>query len=393
MQIYIEIILILLVIFAAEPVLLFTIEIIFAFRSQARVSVDFKQKTNVAILMPAHNEEAVIGKTIACLQKQLAPEQRLIVVADNCTDNTVEIARATKAEVIVRNDTTNRGKGFALEFGVGYLEKSPPDILIMIDADCTFEDGAIELLVQKVAETNRPVQALYLFDPDENSSTGQYLSVLAIIIKNHVRPLGLKNMGVACQLTGSGMAFPWQVIDSLELGSSNIVEDMKMGIDLVKAGYSPLFCPEARVSSKLPSSKSHQTVQRTRWMHGHLQMIISEGFSFLLTSLKKRQWKEFVFALDLIIPPLSLVVFFMLVGLCLTGIAYLFGIGKIAFMFMLGIFFLFVLSLLSAWWRFGKDIVPARILIGVPGYVLSKASIYRAFIRNREKEWIRTERD
>jgi len=284
MQIYIEIILVLLVIIAAEPVLLITTEIIFAFRSQRMTATVFNEKPDVAILMPAHNEEAVIGDTIASLKKQMAPDQRLIVVADNCTDNTIDIARESGAEVIIRNDAINRGKGFALEFGIGYLKASPPGILIMIDADCTFEGGAIELLVQKVAETGRPVQALYLFNPGENSSTGQYLSALAIIIKNHVRPLGLKNMGVACQLTGSGMAFPWQVIDNLELGSSNIVEDMKMGIDLVKAGHSPLYCPEARVNSKLPSSQSHQVVQRTRWMHGHLQMIVSEGFSFLLTS-------------------------------------------------------------------------------------------------------------
>lgn len=393
MQILIELILILLVIIVAEPVLLFTIEVIFAFRQQPTVLPVFEATPKVAILMPAHNEEAVIGHSISSLQQQMKPDYRLIVIADNCSDKTVEIVRAAGAEVIARNDAEHKGKGFALEFGIRHLEKDPPDIVIMIDADCSFEEGAIHSLVQNVTETNRPVQALYLFNPDENSSIGQYISALAVIIKNHVRALGLRNMGVPCQLTGSGMAFPWAIIKSLKLGSDNIVEDMKMGIDLVKERHYPLFCPKARVNSKLPSSKSNQAVQRTRWEHGHLQTIVSDGLDLLLASLKKRRWKEVVFALDLIVPPLSMVVFFIVAGLALTAIAFSFGAGILPFVLMVGITILFILALFLAWWRFGKNMIPAKILIGVPGYVLSKASIYLAFIRNREKEWIRTERD
>lgn len=393
MQFFIELILILVVIIVAEPVLLFSIEVIFAFRRQPSGTIVRKDNPEVVILMPAHNEEVVIGDIISSLQKQMMPAQRLIIVADNCTDKTAKIARATGAEVIIRTDAINKGKGFALEFGVQYLEKNPPDILIMIDADCFFEDGALQLLAQKAAQTSRPVQALYLFTPDENSSIGQYISALAVIVKNHVRPLGLRNMGVPCQLTGSGMAFPWTIIKSLELGSGNIVEDMKMGIDLVKAQHDPLFFPQARVTSSFPASKSHQTIQRTRWMHGHLQMIISEGFSLLWMGLTKRQWKMTVFALDLIIPPLSMVVYLVFFGLTITGISVFLGVGKLPFILMLGVSTIFGLSLFLAWWRFGKNIIPAKALIGLPGYILSRASIYLAFVRNREKEWIRTKRD
>src|SRR5215831_6708425 len=89
-----------------------------------------------AVLIPAHNEGAGILPTIRDVQAQLGPHDRILVVADNCTDDTAAIVQGAGVEVIVRADPARRGKGYALEFGVRHLSLNPPDVVVIMDADC-----------------------------------------------------------------------------------------------------------------------------------------------------------------------------------------------------------------------------------------------------------------
>ena len=84
--------------------------------------------------------------TLADIKAQLRAGDRLLVVADNCTDDTAAVAAAAGAEVIARNDPEKIGKGYALEWGLQHLSADPPDIVIVIDADCRLSDNAIENL-------------------------------------------------------------------------------------------------------------------------------------------------------------------------------------------------------------------------------------------------------
>ncbi len=83
------------------------------------------ERGSVAILMPAHNESRLIAETIRSVAPQLRSGDRLIVVADNCSDNTAAIAAAEGAEVVVRTDSLRRGKGYALDRGVRHLDPIP----------------------------------------------------------------------------------------------------------------------------------------------------------------------------------------------------------------------------------------------------------------------------
>lgn len=374
------------------PVLLLSLEIACALIRYKPRPLSLKGHPTVAILMPAHNEATIIAETLTALQPQLRPEHRLIVIADNCSDNTADIARTAGAEVIVRDDPGNRGKGFALDFGIRHLDAEPPDVVMIVDADCELEDGTLDRLAQTAMETDKPVQALYLIRPHENAGVGQQVSAFAVVLKNHVRLLGLKRLGLPCHLVGTGMAFPWKAICSVELGSGNIVEDMKLGIDLVKAGHGPLFCPEALVNSRFPESISSQQEQRTRWEHGHLQTILSESLGLVWASLRQRRWRGLAFALDLAIPPLSLVCLLILAGLMTTAAARLFGAGAGPFYLMIAVCGLLTLSLFMAWWRFGREVLPAKSLLAVPAYVLPKIFLYLRFVRKRQKDWVRTDR-
>ncbi len=85
----------------------------------------------------------MIEPTLESIQAQLTDADRLIVVADNCTDMTAEVAWRASAEVIQRNDPDHRGKGYALSFGIEHLRDDPRDVVIIVDADCLLGADAL----------------------------------------------------------------------------------------------------------------------------------------------------------------------------------------------------------------------------------------------------------
>src|SRR5439155_424035 len=115
----------------------------------------------VVILVPAHNESAGIRPTLNDIVAQMQGNDRLLVVADNCTDDTAEIAAAAGAEVAIRRDLEKIGKGYALDFGLRHLGDAGSEVIIVIDADCRLDADAIDRLAGSCTLTGRPVQALY----------------------------------------------------------------------------------------------------------------------------------------------------------------------------------------------------------------------------------------
>src|SRR5262249_25581012 len=111
-----------------------------------------------AVLVPAHNEGRGLLCTVADINAQLRPGDRLVVVADNCTDDTAQIAAAAGSEVTIRNDRGRTGKGYALDWGLRHLGADPPDVVVVIDADCRLASGTIDRLVATCVTTGRPAQ-------------------------------------------------------------------------------------------------------------------------------------------------------------------------------------------------------------------------------------------
>jgi cellulose synthase/poly-beta-1,6-N-acetylglucosamine synthase-like glycosyltransferase len=346
-----------------------------------------------AVVVPAHNEEVGIAKTLKALAPQLHTADRLIVVADNCTDQTAEMARACGATVVERNDPQHRGKGFALDFGVRSLEKTPPKIVVIVDADCLVHDGTLERLVWKAAMTGRPVQAAYVLAQPPGATPRQQLSAFAFQYKNVVRPLGLDRLGLPCLLTGTGMAFPWPALRDAHLASGNIVEDMKLGVDLALAGHPAKLCPLARVSGELPSGQDAAVTQRTRWEHGHLQTLLTQVPRLLTAGL--RQWRPSLLglALELSVPPLSLL--FLLWAFASAAALGWWALGgsPLPAVCLAGGGLAVLLSILAAWVKFGRESLPLTSLLAAPWYVLWKVPIYVAFLFRRQLEWVRTKRN
>src|SRR5437868_5383078 len=138
---------------------------------------------SAVIVVPAHDEAAIIGSRLTALKEAATGRARILVVADNCTDSTAEIARSLSVEVIERFDPARRGKGFALDFARSHLAANPPDVVLIIDADCSTDAQSIGLLVACCASSARPCQAVYLQAPSLEGPPTVQISTFAFFVR------------------------------------------------------------------------------------------------------------------------------------------------------------------------------------------------------------------
>ncbi|MEO1388035.1 MAG: glycosyltransferase family 2 protein [Cyanobacteria bacterium J06634_6] len=361
-------------------------------RSQTNTET-FQKDISIAVLVPAHNEAQGIAPVLDGILGQLRAQDQLIVVADNCTDETAAIARAMGATVLERHNLHERGKGYALDFGLKALSENPPDAVVIMDADCQVQSGSLPQLAAWAVHTGAPTQAVYLFETPDSPTSKALISAFAIKVKNWVRPLGLSQLGLPSLLFGTGMAFPWHVLSSVNLASSHIVEDMKLSLDLAIAGYPALLSRFVVVTGKLPQAASAATSQRTRWEHGHLQVIKKYAPRLLWESIKQRRIGLLALSLELIVPPLSLLVLLWVVAfisVSIIGLIKAFWLPPLILGTAGG---LLVYAIATAWFNFARNDLPLSRLLTAVGYVLWKIPLYFKFLVSPQSAWVRTERD
>lgn len=374
--------------FLVLPTSLLLVQVLASFLPPRGESGPRAPRPRLAVLVPAHDEEAGIGGTLASLIPELAEGDRVLVVADNCADDTAERAREGGAEVVIRVDPERRGKGFALDFGLRHLAAAPPEVVICIDADCRVEPGTLERLAILCVESGRPAQSANLMRFARRPGPRSRLAEFAWLFHCWVRPLGFLRLGLSCPLMGTGMAFPWKLSERLDFASSHLTEDMKLGVDLALAGFPARFCPEAQVTSHFPEVRSAIQSQRTRWEHGHLSLILRETPRLLLASVRRRDLRLLAFTLDFAVPPLALLTA-VLSGVALLSLSTVAATpGRIAAAALAVLFTAIVL----AWARWGRAVVSLVDLLRAPIYVLAKLPLYARYLIRRQSSWIRTER-
>lgn len=352
-----------------------------------------QQPPKTAVLIPAHNEELVIGEMLTALRDRLRGNERILLVADNCTDRTAAIARSRGVEVLERHDAQLRGKGFALAHGIKHLEQNPPEVLVILDADCEISEDAVARLASEAQLAGRPVQGLYLCYAPSFDEPKTALSALAFQFKNQIRPLGMNALGGPSYLTGSGMAIPWKLVQAVPWATGNVVEDMQLGLDYAVAGYCPLYYDGAQIRSPLPTDASAANKQRTRWEHGQLSTLLSQCPRLVISAVRDVRFSLLLLALDLAIPPLALLTMLWGVGFATTLIAAIFTgiVWPLELTFGLGV--VLTTTILAGWACFSSREIPFRTLLAIPGYVASKFAIYRRFLGKPQQEWVRTERE
>lgn len=389
-----EILLLLSITILAIPVSIFAIQILAALAyTNKPPELSGDKLPNLTILMPAHNESLVITETIKTLIPVLDSPHQILVIADNCNDETANIARELGTTVIERQHATLRGKGYALDFGLQYLKASPPEVVIVIDADCKADAQAIAQLTRACVKHQRPIQALYLMQPQSNPSLKERIAAFAWLVKNYVRPLGFNVLGLPCQLMGTGMAFLWKDITAIHIASGHIAEDMKMGVDLARINKAPIFLPEALVTSTFPRDKNATKTQRARWEHGHLSVIVSDAPTLFIEAIVTKNLQMLGLALDLIVPPLAVLTLMCCFIFIISFILYQLTLLPLSLTCVSFVIFLLTVTVLIAWAFFGRHIISLKQLCYAPIYALVKIPLYIKFFVSRQVEWVRSKRD
>jgi cellulose synthase/poly-beta-1,6-N-acetylglucosamine synthase-like glycosyltransferase len=193
---------------------------------------------------------------------------------------------------------------------------------------------------------------------------------------------------------GTGMAFPWRVIKLANLASGEIVEDLKLGLELTQAGEAPLFCPSASVVSHFPSSPEGRDSQRRRWEQGHLGMIARAAPRIIFYGITRRDFALLALALDLAVPPLSLLVLIECGLLLVTAIGVSFGDSKFSLYVVGSSIVALSIAVSVGWVKFGRTVLPASEILTVPLLVLKKLGLYCgiAFGHRSPPGWVRTDR-
>jgi cellulose synthase/poly-beta-1,6-N-acetylglucosamine synthase-like glycosyltransferase len=346
---------------------------------------------DAVIVVPAHNEEAIIGEGLLALKAAAGDRARILVIADNCIDGTADVARSLGVEVAERIDAQRRGKGFALDFARTRLNQNPPEVVIVLDADCAMDADSIDKLVAWCAATGRPCQAVDLQRPATHASPTVQLSTFAFYIKNVVRQRALQRITGHAHLLGTGMALPWPMFERVTLATDNIVEDLLMGVELAQAGHPPLFVESASVWSNSETEKS-TFAQRRRWEGGFLQNAVKSAPEAFRRNIKAGDLQGLWAAINLAIPPIALLVLLDLVALVLAGfLLWLTGADEWPLGLLAAPMFLALVALTLAWWTGGRRFVTLRAVAQIPLYLMWKLPLYLGLARRgAPKEWLRT---
>lgn len=371
----------------------FIIQLLLGLKSEALTNENTEERGRCAILVPAHNEQAGIEKTIASAKAQMQEGDIILVVADNCSDDTATVSRSAGALCIERQNKEFVGKGHALQYGIDHIKSLDEqfDTVVVMDADCLFAENSLDRLLHASIKQDCVAQALYLMKSPNKDNIKLNISEFTWLIKNWVRPLGQKKLGISCHLQGSGMAFPMRVLNNYSLASSSIVEDLELGLNIVKGGDKIAFVENAVVNSYFPENEEGLDIQRKRWEHGHLSVVANMPKT-MFNALLKLNFKLFFQALDAAIPPTIMWIAVLVLTWVTTFVFGIFYGFQWTLMYTL-ILWLLATSLFLCWYFYATAILSVSQLKGLVPFILGKFSVYRSFVSNREKTWVRTKRD
>lgn len=347
----------------------------------------------LAVVIPAHNEEAMIACTIASLLaagcvRADRPEAaaRIFVVAHNCTDRTAEVAARAGAVVVVLDQF--RGKGAALRRGFQAAAQAGAEAFVVVDADSTVEANLLSALGGALAAGAEAAQCRYeLAMPAARTPlASERLRMLAFRGMNVLRARGRAALGLSAGLFGNGFALTARLLESVPYDVDSICEDLEYNARLVAAGRRVVWVEETAVYAQPSAAGKAQTAQEARWEGGRLR-VAWQSTPALLHRLVQGHAEALATLAELWSLPLSrgliLLPFLLLSPLRAAHLYALFGL-------LLSLFYV----LASA--RLGSE--PARdlaALTAAPLHLLKKIMRTPAALRQaqRHAEWTRTSRE
>jgi cellulose synthase/poly-beta-1,6-N-acetylglucosamine synthase-like glycosyltransferase len=338
----------------------------------------------VVVLVPAHDESIAMLRTLHSLRHDIGgcTRTRLLVVADNCSDDTAAVARAAGVDVLERHDPQRRGKGYALRYAFDRLPDA--DWFIVVDADTDVVPGFISAMRAAMVPDADALQARYRVR-DALCSTRHTLADVALAAWNVVRPRGRAALGLSAGLLGNGFALSRRTLQAVPWAAASIVEDVEYHHALVRAGLRVRWVDGAEVQGDMPTSATSAAQQRARWEGGRLRLAI-DRLPALLRELAAGRWRLLEPVADLLLLPLSWhVVLLAAAALLGTGASSALGIAGLT------VVALHVAVALHVGQTRREHL---RALATVPGYLVWKLGLAAATWRSshRHAAWVRSQR-
>lgn len=340
-----------------------------------------ESNAHILILIPAHNEAATLPRTLPPIIEQAAQDGRctVVLIADNCSDNTAEIAQQLGAITLCRNDDTARGKGHAL----AHAFHSFPDFpwYLIVDADSRLDDQFLSCLRQKLSEQPDAVQTRYEPDCAVDDPLAN-LKQWALHAFNVNRQRGRAHLGESVSLLGNGFAISADTLAKVPYQAGSNVEDFEYQLRLQAANLKIRWLEEVAVHGEMPYGQSEST-QRVRWEGGRIAMLRQFGgyFSLQLFHNHRMAWPALQ---ELLLLPLSF--HSLLLGLACLGGNFSTVLGILGFLILIAHATQALLEL--------KPSQRRGALIGLPRYMLWKLTQLPAILRGSAKNspWLRSER-
>jgi cellulose synthase/poly-beta-1,6-N-acetylglucosamine synthase-like glycosyltransferase len=340
----------------------------------------------IAVLIPAHNEQAGISGVIGSLHECELPyaEVDIIVIADNCADATAEHARRAGARVLVRHNLEQRGKGYALDFAFTELVDENYDAYLIVDADTRVSNNFLVAMYSAFVSGAEAVQCGYrVSNPGDSVRTR--LMDLALCGFNLLRPRGRSRLGLSCGIYGNGFGLTRETIARVPYTATSVVEDLEYHMKLVGSGICVAFIGEAMVLGEMPAQGNAVKTQRARWEGGRI-LALKEEAPRLLNDILRGRLRLLEPLLDLLLLPLT----FHITLLCVTLLAS----NIWTRIYCIAAFAIVALHLVVASFISGRGLHVLRDLAIAPLYMAWKIFLVPAlFLQARKNsEWVRTAR-
>ena len=227
-------------------------------------------------IIPAHNEEAVVGNLIESLKNQTYNKDLydIYVIADNCTDNTAKIAKEAGAIVYERFDETKKTKGYALNWFLQQkiAEDAPYDAFFVFDADNIVDKNFIKNMNKKLCQGEDVVQGYRdIKNPSDNWITAGY--AIFYWQMHRFYHLARYNLGLSPLLNGTGFMVKFDVIKPQGWDTETLTEDIEFSLKRIIKGKKLGWATDAIVYDEQPTGFRQSWSQRSRWTVGHIQCI------------------------------------------------------------------------------------------------------------------------
>ena len=357
-----------------------------------RAPPDGPARRRFALLVPAHNEEALLPRLLTSARASGDPTDRLdlYVVADNCADRTADVARDGGARVYERADDAERGKGYALRWLLGRIREAGEyyDAFVVVDADSVVAPDFFRRMDARLESGSNVIQAYYTV-LNVGESPLAALRYAALTAVHYLRPLGRAALGLSCGLKGNGMCFAAPVLDRFGWDWFTLAEDVEFHLALVERGIRVDFAHETTVLADMPVSFRQAESQNARWEQGRIEMLRRYGPRLVADALRQHSFLRLDAVVEQLIPPLS--VPFALAGAVLV-------IGAALRRPLLVVLAAFGLGGQVAYLLMGLRLARApsrayRALAYAPVYIAWKVALYaRALGARGATHWVRTAR-